>query len=130
MFLWISGLARVGAPLTERNNLWARRAKNDAPELRPQVTMAASRGGETVEIAKQFEASSQMVHEMKARLKERVSELFQDGRLKRKENDPGLPEMLAEWPRKQRPLAIPSNAACKCSAEENPLAYPSIGYST
>ena len=56
--------------------------------FRAQVALAAARGDKTVnEIAAQFEVSPQMVLKMKARLKDRIEDIFQDERSRKKKSE-------------------------------------------
>ena len=66
----------------------SRKSKNYSPEFRAKIAEAAIRGDKTInEVAKQFGVSPQMVLKMKARLKERMVELFQDGRSRKKRDE-------------------------------------------
>ena len=66
----------------------SRKSKNYSPEFRAKIAEAAIRGDKTInEVAKQFGVSPQMVLKMKTRLKERMVELFQDGRSKKKRDE-------------------------------------------
>ena len=63
----------------------SRKRKVYSASFRAQVALAAARGDKTVnEIAAQFEVSPQMVLKMKARLKERIEDIFQVNARKRK----------------------------------------------
>ena len=53
-----------------------------------QVALSAMKGDKTInEVAAQFEVSPQMVLKMKARLKERIEDIFQDERTRKKKPD-------------------------------------------
>jgi transposase len=66
----------------------SRKRKVYSASFRAQVALTAARGDKTVnEIAAQFEVSPQMVLKMKARLKDRIEDIFQDERARRKKPD-------------------------------------------
>ena len=66
----------------------SRKRKVYSASFRAQVALAAMRGDKTVnEIAAQFEVSPQMVLKMKARLKERIEDIFQDERSRKKKSE-------------------------------------------
>ncbi len=66
----------------------SRKRKNYSAGFRAQVALAATKGDKTIsEVAAQFEVSPQMVLKMKARLKERIEDIFQDERAKKKKNE-------------------------------------------
>ena len=71
--------------MNRKDDSMSRKSKNYSPEFRAKIAEAAIRGDKTInEVAKQFGVSPQMVLKMKARLKERMVELFQDGRSRKK----------------------------------------------
>ena len=74
--------------MNRKDDSMSRKSKNYSPEFRAKIAEAAIRGDKTInEVAKQFGVSPQMVLKMKARLKERMVELFQDGRSRKKRDE-------------------------------------------
>lgn len=66
----------------------SRKRKVYSASFRAQVALAAMRGDKTInEVATQFEVSPQMVLKMKARLKERIEDIFQDERSRKKKSE-------------------------------------------
>ena len=66
----------------------SRKRKVYSASFRAQVALSAMRGDKTInEVATQFEVSPQMVLKMKARLKERIEDIFQDERSRKKKSD-------------------------------------------
>lgn len=66
----------------------SRKRKVYSASFRAQVALAAMRGDKTInELAAQFEVSPQMILKMKARLKERIEDIFQDERSRQKKID-------------------------------------------
>ena len=66
----------------------SRKRKVYSASFRAQVARAAMRGDKTInELAAQFEVSPQMILKMKARLKERIEDIFQDERSRQKKID-------------------------------------------
>ena len=66
----------------------SRKRKVYSASFRAQVALAAMRGDKTInELAAQFEVSPQMILKMKARLKERIEDIFQDERSRQKKTD-------------------------------------------
>ncbi|MDO5553602.1 MAG: transposase [Planctomycetia bacterium] len=66
----------------------SRKRKNYSAAFRAQVALAAARGDKTInEVAAQFEISPQMVLKMKARLKDRIEDIFQDERSRKKKSE-------------------------------------------
>lgn len=66
----------------------SRKKKVYSASFRAQIALAAMKGDKTVnEVASQYEVSPQMVLKMKARLKEKIEEIFQDSRASKKKED-------------------------------------------
>ena len=66
----------------------SRKRKVYSASFRAQVALSAMRGDKTInEVATQFEVSPQMVLKMKARLKERIEDIFQDERSRKKKSE-------------------------------------------
>lgn len=56
--------------------------------FRAKLALAAVRGDKTIaELASQFEVSPQLVLKLKARLKDRIEEIFQDERTSKKKSE-------------------------------------------
>ena len=66
----------------------SRKRKVYSASFRAQVALSAMKGDKTInEVATQFEVSPQMVLKMKARLKERIEDIFQDERSRKKKSE-------------------------------------------
>ena len=66
----------------------SRKRKVYSASFRAQVALSAMKGDKTInELATQFEVSPQMVLKMKARLKERIEDIFQDERSRKKKSE-------------------------------------------
>ena len=66
----------------------SKKRKVYSASFRAQVALSAMRGDKTInEVATQFEVSPQMVLKMKARLKERIEDIFQDERSRKKKSE-------------------------------------------
>lgn len=66
----------------------SRKRRVYSASFRAQIALAAMRGDKTInDLATQFEVSPQMVLKLKARLKDRIEEIFQDERTQKKKSD-------------------------------------------
>ena len=66
----------------------SRKRKVYSASFRAQVALSAMKGDKTInEVAAQFEVSPQRILKMKARLKERIEDIFQDERTRKKKPD-------------------------------------------
>ena len=96
----------------------SRKRKVYSASFRAQVALSAMKGDKTInEVAAQFEVSPQRILKMKARLKERIEDIFQDERTRKKKPDGeatqeelfeqiGRLKMENDWLKKNLPCSI------------------------
>lgn len=67
----------------------SKKRRTYSPSFRAKVALAAHRGDKTIhELAAQFQVSSQQITKWKARLWDRIEEIFQDDRSRKKDDTP------------------------------------------
>ncbi len=67
----------------------SKKRKTYSPTFRAKVALAAHRGDKPLhQLAAQYQVSSQQITKWKARLLDRIEEIFQDGRSRKKDDTP------------------------------------------
>ena len=75
----------------------SKKRRTYSPSFRAKVALAAFRGDKTIhELAAQFQVSSQQITKWKARLLDRIEEIFQDDRSRKKDDSPDESELFEQ----------------------------------